>query len=749
MAMTSKKDLNKIRLDALKKTLIEKYTNLGKRLSISEVNRMLEDDSIQTAINSIRLALQSANITIDCDNARQKDFIESQLSYYYSDLVNLYIDCLIYGYNFREVIYDKDKYWGFSEFRDVRNLNQVKPLYYNGELVGFRVDQAEIPLYKSFWSAYKASYQNPRGDSLLRGAHRAWFYKNILITSMAQFYEQRGTPLMHIEYPPNPKVYDTDNESERKDANLESAREIADNIHTEKYVITPATRDEELSWEFNEVIQQDRGATFLEPINILDRMIQKALLMPDSLMSAGDSKGGSFALSQTQNNIRSQFLDGIANEFFREITNTTYGILWSLSLINFGKSARPIQISHSSFGDKSDILYKQILDKLIQSPTYNVPIDPNDILEKLDIPIVGNSEFTKIELSSKKEKLTNIQRVNQRRATLRDEKLEDIFKKNKAGLVRKAYSPLEDWLNDNSGKYYSKYKNNPQNAELEIPRSIQATIADQWNTILLVVFLSGLRDVQEHAVRASETNLEKINLAKVEIDKWYNKKPEQVIDIFRSQIGLEYELYNELLEYTETRAFSLAIANSKTVANRFKRSLTTAIDKGMSKKAWRESVKNELIPSLGMNTQKDHYLNTVYRTNIANAYNSGNWAARQSDFVNKVLPALQYCAVGDDRTRPSHFAQDGTIYPVKHDYWNNWYPPNGFNCRCYTIDVTANDYKDIGENPPKQQLPPDKGFSGNVGKQWIEEMTSIPMQEIKDKYIVEYLELSKVIENNV
>ncbi|MBV6442742.1 MAG: hypothetical protein EPGJADBJ_04466 [Saprospiraceae bacterium] len=76
-----------------------------------------------------------------------------------------------------------------------------------------------------------------------------------------------------------------------------------------------------------------------------------------------------------------------------------------------------------------------------------------------------------------------------------------------------------------------------------------------------------------------------------------------------------------------------------------------------------------------------------------------------------LYPNLKYETAGDERVRQSHRSLDGTVRPVDDPFWDIYYPPNGWNCRCKVIQTdeaaTAGDGVDF--DPPK-------GFRQNVGK---------------------------------
>ena len=108
-------------------------------------------------------------------------------------------------------------------------------------------------------------------------------------------------------------------------------------------------------------------------------------------------------------------------------------------------------------------------------------------------------------------------------------------------------------------------------------------------------------------------------------------------------------------------------------------------------------------------------LDTIYRTNLQSAYQTGRYRQMLENAPNR--PWWMYDAVNDSRTRPSHAAMDGKVYRFDHPVWDRWYPPNGYNCRCVVRTLSGEDMKRTGKpeqiDPPF--LPPDEGFDYNPG----------------------------------
>ncbi len=85
----------------------------------------------------------------------------------------------------------------------------------------------------------------------------------------------------------------------------------------------------------------------------------------------------------------------------------------------------------------------------------------------------------------------------------------------------------------------------------------------------------------------------------------------------------------------------------------------------------------------------DQYNVNWLKTEFETAYTSAKQAAHWQRIIKDKdhMPYLKYVTAGDERVRPSHAALDGIVKKVTDPFWNTFYPPNGFNCRCIVIQL--------------------------------------------------------------
>ena len=85
-----------------------------------------------------------------------------------------------------------------------------------------------------------------------------------------------------------------------------------------------------------------------------------------------------------------------------------------------------------------------------------------------------------------------------------------------------------------------------------------------------------------------------------------------------------------------------------------------------------------------------HYLKTEYNFTVQSAQMAARWEDQQDDGGGRYL--LQYRTAGDKKVRKAHQELEGITLPAFDPFWDKYYPPNGFNCRCTVQKVRAAKY---------------------------------------------------------
>ena len=88
-------------------------------------------------------------------------------------------------------------------------------------------------------------------------------------------------------------------------------------------------------------------------------------------------------------------------------------------------------------------------------------------------------------------------------------------------------------------------------------------------------------------------------------------------------------------------------------------------------------------------TYNANYLHAEYNFVQASATMAAKWEQFSEDGDRYYL---QYRTAKDDKVRPEHAALDGVTLPMSDSFWETYYPPNGWNCRCTVVQVRKQKY---------------------------------------------------------
>lgn len=171
--------------------------------------------------------------------------------------------------------------------------------------------------------------------------------------------------------------------------------------------------------------------------------------------------------------------------------------------------------------------------------------------------------------------------------------------------------------------------------------------------------------------------------------------PEKAIEYFESKGYAITWGWRDLWQQAHAKAFTVAGVTKLDVLQDIRDALTSALKEGKTL----SSFSNELTPLLqkkgwwGVNAQTDRAtgemagkgltprrLQTIYQTNMQTAYMAGRYKTMMGNAADR--PFWQYVAVMDNRTRPSHRSLNGRVFRYDDPFWQSFYPPNGFRCRC-------------------------------------------------------------------
>jgi SPP1 gp7 family putative phage head morphogenesis protein len=130
-------------------------------------------------------------------------------------------------------------------------------------------------------------------------------------------------------------------------------------------------------------------------------------------------------------------------------------------------------------------------------------------------------------------------------------------------------------------------------------------------------------------------------------------------------------------EYIQNLKYNTAVFDAFKCNKQIKEAYKLLVDDSGSPLSWKEFLKASRRLSEEYNGR---YLKAEYNTAHSSAKSARKWQEFVAD--EDLYPNLEYVAVMDGATRPAHAALNGVIKPINDDFWNKYYPPNGWGCRC-------------------------------------------------------------------
>jgi len=197
----------------------------------------------------------------------------------------------------------------------------------------------------------------------------------------------------------------------------------------------------------------------------------------------------------------------------------------------------------------------------------------------------------------------------------------------------------------------------------------------------------------------------------------FNLPPEKAIEYLKSK-GYAFSWdWQDIYQEAQAKSFTVAKAMREDILNDIRAEVEKAIKDGttlndfkktleptLKAKGWWGKMPAKDVPGFNPATGGDpnaivqlgspYRLKTIYNTNIQTAYMAGR--ERGMEEVRDARPWWMYIAVMDSRTRPSHAAMNGKIFRWNDPFWDKFYPPNDWGCRCRVVSVSGSEMQRDG-----------------------------------------------------
>ena len=343
-------------------------------------------------------------------------------------------------------------------------------------------------------------------------------------------------------------------------------------------------------------------------------------------------------------------------------------------------------------------------------------------VEEIDLVEI-EKESGSLEFSKSKKKL-NINKINKKR---------ELIEKNQARF---------DKFIDNNFKKWQK------NVLKAVREKIEKAddVSDFFN--LEFDYENTLEDMMLMSTMQGFDNAVMIDNEIVEFSNTRTTTRNAALDNFLKKYPALYNDIENEMEYARQKYFWIKKVTDVNVTEKIFKQMSNTLENGGTFKEWKKDVDNILSQSgLALN---EGYLKTVFRTNMNHAYNAGIYM--KMDKYKERYPYYQYCGTLDGREQEHTRELNGKIFKIGTPEADKYFPPNGFNCRCYTVSLTADEVNPnevVGNGDINQDV---GSFAGNVGNDeylgMLEKNYKQKVDTFADKYDIPDFVLTKPLKKD-
>lgn len=647
--------------------LFQEANLYNETLDSEKIKKIIQDIDIASALQKLERAVSGRKLLIKAKNIENTE-LEKEIQQRFSNIkfnriLNHLITARYFGFSCFEIVYNED----FS-------ISTLIPIPYdyvtynrNDKAWKIKIGSNEILLNreKFLLCIHKWNPAKIMGTSIFECCNQAFIDKTMFQRQLREIAEKYGDVI--VIYP-----YDINMEEQEK----EDLRKSVENLKGAKTIGAPV--------DFNEEFDLKKTIEFIK-LSDLDPKIytelenrEKEKLIQNILGSTLTMDNGGGTGSYSLGEVHKEGFDEVVEEICKFVTDSLYQLI-ELDSRFFGYNPKEFEFSlEKIYTEKDRLIQDKSKEELRAIKLENLQKLSNvgyKLTKSYLAELLGFDEDLLVE-DEKSLKFTGMA------GEFAQNKLDDLLERVKTqntNLIDEINNSFDNFFKDISVQLKEKLKSIKSIEDL---KSIDLDMSS-YKDKMLISFLKGITD---DMVIAGELTLigEEINPFKV--------KPDKAIQYFINKAPILFGKLDEISASVQENYFYIKKSTSLEVTKNLYNKLLSALEEGKSFKSWIKDSES-ILNTTGFG-DNPWYLELVYRNNLMSTYNAGTFYGQELNKENK--PYGMYDAVGDERTSNLCRSLDGKVYPLDHEFWNNFLPPNHHGCRSRRIALSKNDVKEYG-----------------------------------------------------
>lgn len=629
------------------------------------------------------------------------DFVKQNLTKinFEQDLRQM-LDAVFVGIRVHEVIWEQagGKWWIKSlKSRPQRRFNF--DINGNLQLIDSTNLQGEpVPEAKFLLVQHEAEDDyNPYGERLFSKCYWPWMFKKHGFKFWAIFTEKYGMPTAVGKHPPGIPEKE---KQELLNALLAIVQDAAIAIPNNAQI------------DFMEA-KTDKAAIHELFLDFCNQEISKAIL--GQTLTTEISDRGSYSAAKVHNDVKQDIIEADAKMVMIAVNNQA--VRW---LVDFNFGPQEEYPRFVIFYEEEEINKDRAERDKILVYDMGLPVSEDYFYDKYNIPRPGDDEKLlvipnimsqeKVQISKEFSESIDFAE-DDLKVMARGDILEDYYKRSLQDGIT-VYSNLTD----NIKRQIDSWDNFKDANNLKVSSGDIEKIGEYLTNTVLTGYALGQYDSwldYKDALKEDEKPKEFAEGFEIRV------KPlplQEAIDYFSSLMPVDSQEYKKLEKELRAKYFTIARVEGEEIVKQLKGYIQKALEDGQTLDDFKKQT-DKLLENMGLGPSDPWHLETVFRTNIQTAYGAGQWEKLNDPLLVDMFPYYRYSAVLDSQTRTEHRAMHNFIAARNDPIWNEWWPPNGFRCRCGVVGINKYRAAREGIKPSAPtSLTPDQGFAKNPGQ---------------------------------
>lgn len=628
-----------------------------KDLSFGDIDKILKDTDVDTAIKKIERAVAGKELIVWSDNEKNRKIVDEIQDRFndvkFNRIFKYFLRARYYGYSCFEKVYNPDY--------SLKTLVFIPEKYITYDtlekkwLIKAGTEEKEIDYKKFLLSIHEWNVAEKTGKSIFTGIQTCFLDKEMFRRQLRGLAKKYGDTIIIFGFDPTENVKKITEKAEKMrklqggksviGVPMVDGKSLKDNI----YVMTLSDLNTEVYTKL-----EDREK---------ERLIQN--ILGGTLTMESGNGTGSYSLGQ----IHQESFDEVVEECCSFITDCLQQLL-EFDGLCFGYNPKEFYFKLETKKNRE----KEI--ELEEKEAKNMGLKIDNILKLNQAGIGLTPEYISSSLGIDKKYVIEIEKTvvefaKKDKKKLLIESVKNIFDKRMTGseiklqeFVKNIQKSVKKWLE-------TDILSENLNFDINI-----------MEEMYIKTFLFGYTDSLNQ--RGNKEFQE-------EFDP-FNMQFSEAINYFTKKAPILYEKLDDITSSVKDTFFYIKRSTELEATKRVLESLKKTLENGGTYQEWKQDI-SDIADKAGLG-EDGWYSNLVYRQNMVNAYQSGRYEQQMED--DEYFSYLLFDGVEDDRQTDFCRTYSGKVYKKSDPIWALIYPPNHFNCRSSVIELGADKIKELG-----------------------------------------------------